>query len=125
MAQSKHYLEDMTTSYLETLLWNGTDGEEPLDENYAVYDLAPAARAAADTDCSNFIDLIAKECPDAFDKMDAEQMGYDFALTRNHNGVGFWDRGLGDVGDCLTKWAHTFGEASLYIGDDNAVYYEG
>ncbi len=42
------------------------------------------------------------------------QNGYDFWLTRNGHGVGFWDRGYPkEVGDWLTKAAHAFGEVYL------------
>jgi hypothetical protein len=53
--------------------------------------------------------------------------GSDFCLTRNNHGAGFWDRGLGNVGDKLTKISNGFGEQSLtiygqtleeYLGDD-------
>lgn len=45
---------------------------------------------------------------------DDDLAGHDFALTRNHHGAGFWDRGLpGDLGDKLTKIAQSFGDASL------------
>ena len=35
--------------------------------------------------------------------LDAAQTGHDFILTANHHGVGFWDRGLGEIGDRLTE----------------------
>jgi hypothetical protein len=39
------------------------------------------------------------------------QAGHDFLLTRNRHGAGFWDRGLGDIGDKLTEAAHAYGHA--------------
>lgn len=45
---------------------------------------------------------------------DFEQHGYDFAMTRNHHGVGFWDRDYRkEVGQALTDAAHLYGEASI------------
>lgn len=41
--------------------------------------------------------------------------GHDFALTRNGHGAGFWDRGYGGAGDYLTKRAHAYGEADIYL----------
>lgn len=35
-----------------------------------------------------------------------EQVGHDLWLTAQHHGTGFWDRGLGTVGDRLTELAH-------------------
>lgn len=43
-------------------------------------------------------------------------------LTRNGHGTGFWDRGLGERGDALTKSAESFGDAVLYVGDDGRIY---
>ena len=61
------------------------------------------------TECEEFtglskIDLIG---------MRPEQAGHDFTLTRNGHGAGFWDRGLGAVGERLTENAKSFG--STYI----------
>jgi hypothetical protein len=46
-----------------------------------------------------------------------EQMGHDIWFTRNGHGVGFWDRGLGDLGEGLTKIAESMGEVSVFIND--------
>lgn len=53
-----------------------------------------------------------------------DSFAHDFWLTRNRHGVGFWDRGLGKLGDHLTTWAHAAGSRSAYLGDDNLVYFE-
>ncbi len=49
-----------------------------------------------------------------------EQVGHDFNLTRNGHGAGFWDRGLDELGDRLTKASKPFGEqqALLWLEDD-------
>ena len=49
------------------------------------------------------------------------QHGHDFALTRNHHGAGFWDRGYGDVGDRLTDAAQAYGEHSVLTDDGPTV----
>jgi hypothetical protein len=48
----------------------------------------------------------------------AASFGTDFVLTRNHHGAGFWDRGLGDLGDRLTEWAQTFGDQTATVTVD-------
>ena len=53
---------------------------------------------------------------------DKDQAGYDFWLTRNHHGAGFWDRGLDGVGRALTDAAHVYGEVNLYVGDNGRIY---
>jgi hypothetical protein len=52
----------------------------------------------------------------------AARAGHDFWLTRNGHGAGFWDRGLGDLGERLSKAAKVYGEVYLYPGDDGKVY---
>ena len=48
----------------------------------------------------------------------AELAGHDFALTRNGHGAGFWDRGLGEMGDMLTDEAKAYGSHSVIIKVD-------
>jgi hypothetical protein len=45
------------------------------------------------------------------------QAGHDFWFTRNGHGVGFWDRGLGQVGDDLAEIARSFGEVNVWFAD--------
>lgn len=47
--------------------------------------------------------------------------GHDYWLTRNDDGVGFWDRGLGRYGDILTE-ACQYTEQNVYLGDDGLVH---
>lgn len=42
------------------------------------------------------------------------QFGHDYWLTRNGHGAGFWDRGLGEVGDKLSELCK-HKEAQFYI----------
>lgn len=48
----------------------------------------------------------------------ARQFGHDFALTRNGHGAGYWDRGIGALGDKLTEWANSFGESHVNVTED-------
>ena len=48
----------------------------------------------------------------------AELAGHDFALTRNEHGTGFWDSGLGDIGDMLTEECKPYGEHRVIIEVD-------
>ena len=49
----------------------------------------------------------------------AELAGHDFALTRNGHGTGFWDRGLGEMGDMLSEECKPYGEHRVIIDVDN------
>lgn len=89
-----------------------------MDANYGPDDLAPEALASMREDCEAFAESEADDLAD----LSAAQAGHDFWLTRNRHGAGFWDRGLGDRGDRLTKAAHVYGESDLYVGDDGKVY---
>lgn len=112
-------VDAMLTAYIECALWSSTDDDgDPLDAAHGEDDLDPDARAEMRSDCagfarSNIIDL---------DGMDPGQAGHDFWLTRNRHGAGFWDRGLGDRGERLTKDAHVWGSVDLYIGDDGMIH---
>lgn len=46
--------------------------------------------------------------------------GHDYLLTRDGHGAGFWDRGLGELGEYLTKWAQCEGE-SAHLWSENDV----
>ena len=43
--------------------------------------------------------------------------------TRNGHGAGFWDRGK-PYGDELSEISKSFGNAWIYLGDDDKVYLE-
>ncbi len=50
--------------------------------------------------------------------------GYDFWLTRNGHGCGFWDGDWPEPQAAeLTRIARTFGELSPYTGDDGLLYF--
>jgi hypothetical protein len=54
--------------------------------------------------------------------LEPEQVGHDFYLTRNRHGAGFWDRGLGELGDRLADAARVYGTSELYPGDDGRLH---
>ena len=85
-------------------------------------ELAPETETQFREDITNFLNLLQEEGVVWREHMDDEQFGHDFWLTRNGHGAGFWDRGLGELGQVLTKWAKTFGDCDLYVGDDNLVH---
>jgi hypothetical protein len=64
-------------------------------------------------------ELIASACTAADYWL--EQAGHDLWLTSNGHGAGYWDRGLGDIGDKLTKAAKENGSVDLYLSDDGLV----
>lgn len=82
---------------------------------------------STDADCAKFqadnAALLARAKYPQKDSTDMARAGNDFWMTRNRHGAGFWDGGLpDDLGNALTKAAKTYGEMSLYIGDDGKIY---
>lgn len=118
-------LDAFTTAYLECALWSSNDnsddsGGNPLDDNYGLDDLSLETLQSAIDDCRSFQESEADDLAEA--GLDDEQAGHDFWLTRNGHGAGFWDRGLGAVGDRLSKASKPYGSVDLYVGDDGKVY---
>jgi len=115
-----------TISYITTALWSSNDDDgNPLDGYCDRDDIAPQSLADMVEDCKRFQNTYAELLKGAYESVqgyDESMAGHDFWLTRNHHGAGFWDRGLGTVGEALTKAAHMEGSIDLYIGDDGKVY---
>jgi hypothetical protein len=105
------------------------DGGDPMDDNYDRDDIAPEALVSMRADCDAFADenaadlaLYAERMSDRAEWSWDERAGHDFWLTRNGHGAGFWDRGLGNIGDSLSEACRAFGSSDLYVGDDGKVY---
>ena len=128
-------LDKFTQGYVEAAYFTKTgtadDAEDGL-ENASFEDLHPDALAEMVKECKAFqeryADLLSKAYAMTTDRghdYDAEAAGRDLWFTRNGHGVGFWDRGLGDVGDALAEacgWRTDFPERTLYMGDDMRVH---
>lgn len=56
--------------------------------------------------------------------MRPEQCGHDLWLTMQGHGSGFWDRGLGETGEKLTKACESF-SCNLYANIDGLLEIEG
>ena len=114
-------------SYLGAALWSSNDesdesGGEPLDQNYGTEDIAEASIVKAINDCNSFIEANSGDLAKAGDD---EQNGYDFWLTRNGHGAGFWDRGYDKgVGKRLSDASEAFGQLNPVVGDDGKIYFE-
>jgi len=119
------YLDDFVDAYVECALWSSTDDDcEPLDGLYSADDLAPDALAEIRDDCADFVaaQWAALQVANAQYGRGAESCGHDFWLTRNGHGAGFWDRGMGQLGDDLSDACEPYGGCDLYVGDDGLLY---
>lgn len=120
-------LEAFVDAYTECLLWSEVDCDEEGNSrgNFDEIDAELSDEALADirSDCRDFCDSAADLLRES--EQSEAQAGHDFCLTRNGHGAGFWDRGLGPVGDALTDACRPYGTQGLYLGDDGRIYTHG
>jgi len=150
-------LSDITARYLETILWAETvlmpvpddelvDGRMdvdkdhplhgivegfPLDEYFGLDDFSDESLERAESDCAEFFDRI--DDADLLERAnrfaDDEHIAYDFWLTRQGHGAGFWDGDYKDdtdnVGDALSEVAAEFGECYVVVGEGGQLHIEG
>lgn len=93
-----------------------TDYDPPAEDNYSVSDFAPATLDAIVADCAKF------QSDNDLSEGRIERAGYDFWLTRNYHGSGFWDGDWPLTGDTLTAASKDYGTFNLYVGDDGLIY---
>lgn len=135
----KHDVESFVNGYLVAALWSSSDTLPGTgDEKFGVpeqtvnlddYYWADGQEAKLMGDCLDFIKANAADLL-AYEEQKTHAPGYnawecaghDFWLTRNGHGAGFWDRGLGELGDRLSQASKVYGSVYLYLGDDELVY---
>lgn len=129
-------IDAMTRGYIEAALWSTggcTDPETGEDlEHLDDYEFSDAAQTKAWGICAAFYDRYTTDVnayAGTYQPSDGsdtyECAGHDLWLTSAGHGVGFWDRGLGGLGERLSKacgYFTDFPPRDLYIGDDNLVY---
>ena len=107
---SNRNFDEFTKAYLETALWSSSDNDDkPLDE-YNSTDIADETINEMIKDCEKFQ---SENCEDI--SSDLSRAGHDFWLTW----TGDWDD---EIGKKLTKASETYGEFTLYVGDDGKIY---
>lgn len=124
---TREAVERVHRAYMACALWSSCDDAgEPLDLSRDQWGIAPEARDAMLEDVAAFLAACWGDTWEDFSLdlsgMEPEQIGHDFWLTRNGHGAGFWDRGLGELGEALSDLARSFGSSDLYIGDDGLAY---
>ena len=122
---TRETLERAAAAYIECAIWASTDDSgEPLEAD--ADDLAPEALESLTEDVHNFLSVCWGDTWEGFSiplgDIAPEQIGHDLWLTRNGHGAGFWDRGLGEIGERLSEQARAMGSADLYRGDDGLIY---
>jgi hypothetical protein len=110
-------------AYIEAIYFTDTGEDEQPDTDC---EMAIKTQFTAMSDCADFLSFCAKDgLIEEYADSGAtwEQFGHDFWLTRNGHGVGFWDRGLGALGDKLSKAAKSMGSRDTGLGDDGLIYF--
>lgn len=107
--EQRIYAEAMLPHYLTAAEW----ADLPEDTE-AGLDFSPCTEESALADCMRFVGINW----DLIKENDPSQVGYDFWLTRNRHGAGFWDRpeiyGGDENAEKLTESAHSFGERYIF-----------
>lgn len=101
-------------SYWETALWSSTDEDgRPLDEDFEVEDIVRDQNYEdAAASAISFIEGNTSALEEA--DLSDEAAGHNHWLTQNGHGAGFWDLGLGKLGDRLTRASKAYGSVDLY-----------
>jgi hypothetical protein len=135
-------LDSFTQAYIEAMFWtehapnvsteewNATEdhAEGSIPGDVGFDDLAEESLVDIIDDCRQWQDANLDDLMLAYETFhangaayDEASAGHDYWLTRNGHGAGFWDRGLGEIGDRLSK-ACGRREVFVYLGDDGKVY---
>lgn len=107
----------------ENIEFGGLEGETIADD----------VRGKVAEDCIAFIDYNLKDLAlycaertyDAGQGSVSEYAGHDFCLTRGGHGAGFWDRGLGELGERLSEAARAYGSPLELWQDSDGIIQVG
>lgn len=121
----------------ETVLYSECDDYGvPFDANYFVKDFDEESLKKLYGEYQQFLSVVEEkitekigedwDCIDDFYDLAQpalNQTEYDYILTRNRHGAGFWDGDWSDsVSEILTDAAQAQGEFDVYVGDDQKIY---
>lgn len=121
--QFSKILDTVTRGYIQAVYCVDTgDSEQPAADD----EMARSTLIRCFSDCVDFLSycetsgLLAEYEKSVYTW---DSFGIDFWLTRCGHGAGFWDRGMGELGDKLTAACKTFSNVDVYLGDDNLIYF--
>jgi hypothetical protein len=125
MPEATNDFEDFFSGYITAALWSSMDDDgNSMSEGYSEDDIDAETLLTMQEDCARFMRENATDLAKmaAMTSATMGDLGYDFWLTRNGHGAGFWDRGAGEIGERLSAAACAYGCIDLYIGDDGKIY---
>lgn len=121
----------------ETILFCECDDDGvPLDANYRIEDFDKESLDKLYNEYQKFVSVVEKqiteEIGDNWDCIDdfydlaqptLNQTEYDYILTRNSHGAGFWDGDWApEVSEILADAARSQHKFTAYVGDDEKIY---
>jgi hypothetical protein len=135
-------LDDLVAAYIGCALWSSSIEEDfanwwvqrhpnerkPAPDvsmesfGFTADDLDEAAGCEIREDCESFLSAMRDDLTLYREQRSLRNAGHDFWLTRNGHGAGFWDRGLGALGERLTEMAKPYGDQTLYVSDDERIH---
>jgi hypothetical protein len=130
-------VDEFTAAYLAAAFFSTNDestpsGGVPLDNNYSPENLADATFRQALLDCQRFQEENAQDIATwgqaeywkdkTPESTPAAQAGYDFWMTRNGHGVGFWEDEWGEPGTRLDAASQQYPEVNLIVGDSGQIW---
>lgn len=118
---------DFVRGYIEAMLFTDTGGDSEIQD-------ADLSQLALETwrkivlECRAFkrtnrelLDKAIEHGGDEREPYNETRAGHDYWYTSQGHGTGYWDRGLGEIGEALAKAARHH-EKNLYRGDDGLIY---
>lgn len=124
--------DEFTQGYIECMIWQADDDAPGgdysdtgrSDECFSQLDPRDVTKMKAD--CAKFQlenEELLRLAVQEFERP-MSHLGHDLALSRVGAGTGFWDRGMGDVGDQLHAAAKALGwTEGLYKSEDDGKWY--
>ena len=121
-------IDQVVAGYLEYQLWTQQDYDHEdrisdvrLDANYSVSDISPEYVENVRQELTEFVTAHPLAVRMYLAHRTSYDFGGDFYLTREGHGVGFWDRGLGELGDYLTNQTDLYGAADELWDDGSGM----
>jgi hypothetical protein len=101
--------KEILKHYLHALLWTeGLDGNRDIEE----------IKGKNLEKCQADVNMFIEKAGTLLNELSEEQIGHDFWLSRNGHGAGFFDRGLGEIGDKLQELSRTFKGVDVFADSD-------
>lgn len=114
--ESKNIIDEITKAYIEAALWTSEA------DDYDIDDIDDNIKKEMKESVEYFVHIAG----DYFSDLTNNQIGYDFWLTRNGHGAGFWDRDYINDEDKkqLTAISEILGSADFMIPSEDYSEFE-